>query len=736
MSNTSTKWIIQLIDKITAPAKKVTDSVDEITQAVEDVTDAVQFNERETKEALVNSKKYYNDLKAKIKEAEKEVRELGKEAKNAAPGELGAEIQENFERAKRKVENLRDALQGAEDDIKHLSERSEEFARKQEHWSNVTTGINQTIEMVDRLANGFNFSTDIVTLRSDIQRLTDASGTELDELTAKAYKYSKIFKEEPYKIAQAVNAMTQANDGSFQENFELIEKGFEKGADANKDMLDQLREYPGFFRELGLTNAQAVAVMAKAGKSGIFSDKAIDSLKEAQMSVTEMTQAQIDAISAIGLKVKDLDGKTAFDAIRLISEKMKDSTAQARQQVLADIFKGAGEDASRKWIEGYSSLDLDLDKIKSVETANKGLKSFISEVQLSISKVVGGAGEYLQVVSQIGQGALGLIGVYSTVNGLMASNRAIMATTAISTAGVATAQTAATASAFTLSGAIRAVGIAIMNIPVIGWILALIAALVALFTYFWNTSSEFRGFFYGIWEVVKLTFTKIWDFLKPILEIIWQVIKLYVQTMWNFWSSVFTWIYEKVVWVFSGIYNTISTVITNVYNFIKGALTVISSVFKSVFGGVYDWVSEIFEAIYQKIKIVLDKIKQAISLVKGWWSDFKNEAGEAYQKGYAKAKDKTSTEDKSSINDLVKGKSPTLSFYNDGSKPDKDLKGSKSIEKKEGDMSISGSKGSTSITMTINNYFTSKGNTDVRYLAEAVAAKIGDRLEDSIISIG
>ena len=51
-------------------------------------------------------------------------------------------------------------------------------------------------------------------------------------------------------------------------------------------------------------------------------------------------------------------------------------------------------------------------------------------------------------------------------------------------------------------------------------------------------------------------------------------------------------------------------------------------------------------------------------------------------------------------------------------------------------MSISGSKGSTSITMTINNYFNSKGNTDVRYLAEAVASKIGDRLEDAVISIG
>ncbi len=134
MSNTSTKWIVELIDKITSPAKKVTKSVDEITQAVEDVTDAVQFNERETKEALVNSKQYYNELKAKIKEAEKEVRELAKESKKAAPGEAGAEIEAKFEGAKRKVEKLRDALQGAEEDIKNLTQRSEEFARKQEQW--------------------------------------------------------------------------------------------------------------------------------------------------------------------------------------------------------------------------------------------------------------------------------------------------------------------------------------------------------------------------------------------------------------------------------------------------------------------------------------------------------------------------------------------------------------------------------------------------------------------------
>lgn len=738
MSNTSTKWIIELIDKITAPARKVSESVDDITNAVEEVTEAVHFNEKETKEALVNSKKYYDELADKVKEAEKEVAALGREAKKAAPGEAGEKVKQEFEQAKQKVERLRDALQGAEEDIEHLTERSKEFARTQENWANFSTGINQTIEMVDRLSGALDFSTDIVTLRKDIQRLTDASGKDLDDLTSKAFKYGKIFQEEPYKIAQAVNAMTQMNGGSYEENFALIEKGFEKGANANHDMLDQLSEYPGFFKELGLTSSEAIAVIAKAGKKGIFSDKAMDSLKEAQMSVTEMTQTQIDAINAVGLKVKDFEGKTAFDAIRMVSEAMQGSSAQAKQQVLADIFKGAGEDASRAWIEGYASLDLDLDKIQSVETANKGLKSFIADIQMSISKVVGGAGEYLQTISQVGQGALGLVGVYSTVNGLMQTNRAIMATTALSTSAVATAQGAATVSAFSLSGAIRAVGAAVTSIPVVGWILALIAALAALFAYFWNTSDEFRGFFFGIWEVTKLVFTKIYNFLQPILQAIWTVIKFTISSIWNFWSQAFGWMYDKVVQIFSAIYSAIESSIVRAYLFIKGALNIILNTFKETFGGLYSWLVKIFDAIYNRIKVVMDKIAGAVKIVKTLWNDFKGEAGDAYAKGQAKAKgssDKSS--EKNSLNDITSGKAPTLSFYNDGSKEEKSkkAKGTKAGDK-EGNMSISGNKGATSITMTINNYFTSKGNTDVRYLAEAVASKIGDRLEDAVISIG
>lgn len=41
--------------------------------------------------------------------------------------------------------------------------------------------------------------------------------------------------------------------------------------------------------------------------------------------------------------------------------------------------------------------------------------------------------------------------------------------------------------------ACRAVSVAIMNIPIIGWVAAAIAALIAIGAYFWNTSAKFRA---------------------------------------------------------------------------------------------------------------------------------------------------------------------------------------------------------------------------------------------------
>ena len=67
-----------------------------------------------------------------------------------------------------------------------------------------------------------------------------------------------------------------------------------------------------------------------------------------------------------------------------------------------------------------------------------------------------------------------------------------------------------------MSTAVRAFSVAIMNIPVIGWILAVIAALIALGVYFYKTSAAFRGFVWGMWEAAKTVFTGLFSFINAV----------------------------------------------------------------------------------------------------------------------------------------------------------------------------------------------------------------------------
>lgn len=81
--------------------------------------------------------------------------------------------------------------------------------------------------------------------------------------------------------------------------------------------------------------------------------------------------------------------------------------------------------------------------------------------------------------------------------------------------------------AFKLSAvsACRAVGIAIMNIPIIGWIAAAIAALIAVGVYFWNTSVKFRAVLKGLWAAFKAVFSGIGNLTKQTFGAIGDLIK-------------------------------------------------------------------------------------------------------------------------------------------------------------------------------------------------------------------
>lgn len=73
--------------------------------------------------------------------------------------------------------------------------------------------------------------------------------------------------------------------------------------------------------------------------------------------------------------------------------------------------------------------------------------------------------------------------------------------------------------------ACRAVGIAIMSIPVVGWIAAAIAGLIALGVYFWNTSVKFRAVLKGLGAAFVAVFKGIWNLAKNVFGSIGDLIK-------------------------------------------------------------------------------------------------------------------------------------------------------------------------------------------------------------------
>lgn len=491
MSNTTTSWILDFVDHITKPVKDVMKTVSKMDTGLNDVTKTVRFTERETKEALTKSKQYYKDLQNSIDDVEKEVDQLDKAAKKAAPGRQQAKANAEYEKGVQRLNKLREALQGAEGDIRDLTKQADNFNTRTEKWTDLATGINQGVELIQKASDGLTFSVDVANLTTEVQRMTDLTGDALDDFVARSRNIAKVYDEDAQEIARAANTMTKQNGGTFEENLALIESGYKKGANANGDFLDQLREYQPFIKQLGLDQSQAIALIAKAGKDGIYSDKALDSLKEANLSLREMQKTQVDALAGIGLKPEDIVGKTPYEAIKLITSQMKDATPQAKQLILADIFKGAGEDAGLEFIEGLGSMDLDITKLPSVEQAGSGIKGFFADISTWAGQTFGNVGIYAQELSpmiQLVAGAIPIVQSLSKVQWIQAA-----------------ATKVATTAQWLWNAALTA--------NPIGIVIVAIGALVGGIVWAWNKFEGFRQVIFKGWEALKLFGTVIKDFV-------------------------------------------------------------------------------------------------------------------------------------------------------------------------------------------------------------------------------
>ena len=205
------------------------------------------------------------------------------------------------------------------------------------------------------------------------RQFTGLAGNELKEYRNEVQSLADVYGKDFREVLQSVNSVAKQFEISQSEALETVRDGFIAGADAGGEYLDILKEYPAYFNEAGISAEQFVAIVANATQQGIFSDKGIDAIKEANTRIREMTTATATAFEGIGMSSEKVQeelqngSKTTFDIIQEVSDRLKELPESSAEvgAALADIFGEAGEDAGLRYIKTLGDISTSLDEVKA-----------------------------------------------------------------------------------------------------------------------------------------------------------------------------------------------------------------------------------------------------------------------------------------------------------------------------------------------------------------------------------
>lgn len=205
------------------------------------------------------------------------------------------------------------------------------------------------------------------------QQFTGLTGDEMKSVRNEVLAVSNTFGLEFTETMQSANTMSKAFGISVSESLKIMQDGLVSGSNANGEFLDTIKEYPRYFKEAGLSAEEMVAISTQATKEGIFSDKGVDTIKEGNIRLREMTTATAAALDGIGISSKQVqkdlqDGsKTTFQVMQEVANKLKElpQSSAAVGSAIANIFGGPGEDAGLAYIEMLGNIELDMDKVKA-----------------------------------------------------------------------------------------------------------------------------------------------------------------------------------------------------------------------------------------------------------------------------------------------------------------------------------------------------------------------------------
>ena len=188
-----------------------------------------------------------------------------------------------------------------------------------------------------------------------------------NDIQATADTYGKDYKE----TLEAVDVLTSQYGYDAKEALQIINDGFQSGADLNGDMIAKIKQYAPAFHDASIGGKELVGVIQQT-RSGIFSNGGMDLIQMASKKIREMSSKTVEALEGIGISSKKVEAdlvsgsKSTFDVIKMISTKLKEVPQNSLEAgaVLKDVFGKQGANAGLKMIEQLDTMNIDLNKLK------------------------------------------------------------------------------------------------------------------------------------------------------------------------------------------------------------------------------------------------------------------------------------------------------------------------------------------------------------------------------------
>lgn len=485
---------------------------------------------------LVNARSAYRDL------TDEEIRS----------GKISDQLVKKYGLQSNSVKELENRVSQLDKELKETDARLGNFQRNVGNYTSAFRGAANALaqvgigvgisELISAAQNVVRLTDEYIRLEGVIGNITNLQGAELQEFTVRVDALARIeeFEVDDTEIARAATSLAeQLTGGDYTRAIELIQTGLQGGLNVSGDFLDRLIEYAPQFAEAGQSAEQLLETINIEVKTGVFSDKGVDTIKEATERIGRLEKAALEGLDQLGISSIEIQTQLESGAITVdevirrasgaISELPENSTVA--RQAIEKIFGTPGVDAGRKFVEQLQDVDGNLEEVVDessrlfqIQEKQIAAQENLSNATAELSRVTGSIGAEFSVLGQNIQafflraltGLLKFLISLKQIPEFIKENRVEII--ALTTALIALNAQAIAAAANTLrqAAAARAVTIAtraqfaaqrilnaVLTANPIGLVIAAVAGLVAIFARLYKSSQTLRSGIAGTFGALK-----------------------------------------------------------------------------------------------------------------------------------------------------------------------------------------------------------------------------------------